>query len=120
MKRIAIIEDVPAIRELYKYALEPIQAEIQAYPSVAEAVKHVEDYHPDLLILDHRLQDTTGYSILEQVPLLQQIPVIVISGYLDPEIIPHYHALGVKNILNKPVDIEVLVQQVNQLLYTQH
>jgi len=116
MKRIAIIEDVPAIRELYKYALEPIQANIETYPSAVEAIKYVGAFQPDLLILDHRLPDRAGYSVLQQVPQLQNIPVIVISGYLDPELVPLYHSLGVKIILNKPIDITVLVQQVNQFL----
>lgn len=117
MKRIAIVEDVPSIQELYKYALEPVRADVRTYSSAGEAIKHVGLFQPDLLILDHRLTDTIGYFVLEQVPFLQQIPVILISGYLDPQIIPRYQELGVKTILSKPIDIEVFVNYVKQYLY---
>ncbi|MHB1407511.1 MAG: response regulator [Desulfitobacteriaceae bacterium] len=116
MRRIAIVEDFPAIRELYKNALEPIEAEIHEYASGSTAVQEIASFDPDLLILDHRLPDMHGYSILEQVPEMQKIPVLVISGYLESQYIPHYEALGVKNILSKPIKIETLIEQVSSLL----
>lgn len=116
MSRIAIIEDFLAIRELYKYALEPIQAEVAAYPTGTLACLHIPSFAPDLLILDHRLPDMLGYAVLEQVQELSGVPVIVISGYLSPETIAHYHALGVATILEKPIDLTVLLQHVTHLL----
>ncbi|MHB1651088.1 MAG: response regulator [Desulfitobacteriaceae bacterium] len=116
MLRIAIVEDFPAIRELYKYALEPIQAEIQDYPSGSEAIQSIGSFRPDLLILDHRLPDMRGYSVLEQVPEIRNIPVIVISGYLDPLLLPRYEALGVHNVLSKPIDLPFLLDRVTSLL----
>ncbi len=118
MYRIAIVEDFPAIRELYKHALEPIRAEIHEYPSGSIAVESIARFQPDLLILDHRLPDMSGYSVLERVPEIQQIPVIVISGYLDPQQIPHYQSLGVSTILTKPIDLSVLLEWVSSLLGT--
>lgn len=116
MTRIAIVEDFPAIRELYKYALEPVNAEIQNYPSGTDAIKDIPSFRPDLLILDHRLPDMPGYSVIEQVPEAQDIPVIVISGYLDPQLLPKYEALGVRSILAKPIDLVVLLDRVSSLL----
>ncbi|KLU61034.1 sensor histidine kinase TodS [Peptococcaceae bacterium CEB3] len=116
MARIAIVEDFPAIRELYKYALEPMQAVIQDYPTGSEAIKQLPDFGPDLLILDHRLPDMTGNAIIEHLPQIQSIPIIVISGYLDPEILPRYESLGVSKILAKPIDLALLLEQVSQLL----
>lgn len=116
MRRIAIVEDFPAIRELYKHVLEPIRAMIHEYPSGSVAIESIAQFHPDLLILDHRLPDMPGYSVLEQVPEIQNIPVIVISGYLDPLHIPHYESLGVRNILSKPIDLSILLNKVTALL----
>ncbi|WP_206811797.1 response regulator [Paradesulfitobacterium ferrireducens] len=118
MRRIAIVEDFPAIRKLYKNALEPMEAEIYEYASGSSAVQEIASFHPDLLILDHRLPDMHGFSILEQVPEMQKIPVLVISGYLESEYLPHYQALGVTRILSKPIKIETLVEQVSSLLET--
>lgn len=117
MPRIAIVEDFPAIRELYKYALEPVSTEIQDYPSGTDAIKNLPSFRPDLLILDHRLPDMPGYAVLEQVPEAQKIPVIVISGYLDPQLLPRYESLGVSSILAKPIDLVVLLDRVSSLLH---
>ena len=116
MRRIAIVEDFSAIREFYKNALESVNVEIHDYPCGTVAVKNISHFQPDLLILDHRLPDMPGYSVLEQVPEIQNIPVIVISGYLDPQYIPYYQALGVTNILSKPIDVQTLLERVSTLL----
>lgn len=116
MLRIAIVEDFPAIRELYRYALEPMQAEIRDYPTGTQAIEQIPQFCPDLLILDHRLPDMPGFVIIENLPEIKNIPIIVISGYLDPTVLPRYESLGVDSILSKPIDLTLLLNRVSQLL----
>jgi CheY-like chemotaxis protein len=68
---------------------------------------------PDLIVLDIRMPVMDGPTFLkvkELVPCIRQLPVIVVSAFCGEA-----HGLpGARTVLEKPVDITVLVAQIRE------
>jgi CheY-like chemotaxis protein len=70
---------------------------------------------PHLILLDVNMPGGTGVGVLEKLKSSSKtakIPVIVISGSVDPDLPAHVVKLGALRYLSKPVDPEVLTQAV--------
>ena len=66
---------------------------------------------PDAIVLDLQMPGGTGHVILERLKASSktcQIPVIVVSGSEDPNVIPAVKGLGADEYLPKPVNFEQL------------
>ncbi len=71
----------------------------------------------DLLIIDLLLPDTSGSAWLETIRnFVDNLPVIVISGYLDRETIVRLKAGGCQTLLEKPFDAAKLLDTVRSVL----
>ncbi len=66
---------------------------------------------PDAIILDIQMPGGTGIAVLKQLKASTktcQIPVIVLSGSIEPNTISTVMDLGADEFLPKPVDLEKL------------
>jgi len=82
---------------------------------------HEKDRHPrpNLIILDHWLDDGTGLELLEWLmehQELRTIPVIVFTGCEDPEVRDKALALGATDFLLKPGGYEDLGEAIESLV----
>ena len=108
--RLLIVEDDDFQYEIYEEALE--QWEKIRAKSATEALKLIHTSPPDLVVLDHVLED--GELGLEFLPTLKEIlpyvPIVIVSGAL--EVHQQLEALqGPRRAhycLTKPVDIHLL------------
>ena len=74
---------------------------------------------PDLIILDIQMPGGTGIAVLTQLKAstkTSQIPVIVLSGSIDPQIVPKVKDLGADEFLTKPVNLDALYLALSRLL----
>ncbi len=66
---------------------------------------------PDAIVLDLQMPGGTGHVVLKRLKAsskTSQIPVIVVSGSEDPNVIPAVKGLGADEYLPKPVNFEQL------------
>ncbi len=66
---------------------------------------------PDVVVLDIQMPGGTGRAVLERLKgssRTMQIPVVVLSGIHDPNVVNEVMALGAFEYLHKPVDVDVL------------
>lgn len=66
---------------------------------------------PDVVVLDIQMPGGTGRAVLERLKgssRTMQIPVVVLSGIHDPNVVNEVLALGAAEYLHKPVDVDVL------------
>lgn len=66
---------------------------------------------PDVVLLDIHMPGGTGRAVLERLKSssrTMQIPVVVLSGIHDPNVVREVLALGAVEYLHKPVDVDVL------------
>ena len=87
---------------------------IQAWMAVIKTL-------PDVIVLDIQMPGGTGIAVLKQLKSSTrtcQIPVIVLSGSIDPQIVPAVKDLGADEFLPKPVDLDRLYSTLSSLLGT--
>lgn len=105
---ILIVEDDPAIRDVFNYALELHGYQVH----VAENGRIGLDLlptipRPCLIFLDLMMPIMNGWDFidaLEKDQNLSSIPVIVVSAYSDKA-----KNIKAKEILNKPLDLDALI-----------
>ncbi|MFF5289928.1 response regulator [Paractinoplanes globisporus] len=85
-------------------------------PDGRTGLESVDRLRPDLVLLDLDLPDIDGEQVLAALratPDTRDIPVIVISGDLDPDLHRRVLAGGAKGFLVKPYDITDLLKAVD-------
>lgn len=87
--------------------------------SVKEAMTVLQKTRPDLILLDLLMPEISGFDFLEKVRLqngLNDIPVIVVSALTDEMNVKKTRNLGAVEFIEKPVDINGLVEKVQSTL----
>ena len=67
MKRILIVEDEPSLRELIQCSLEKERYVVETASDFNSALRKVEDYDYDCILLDIMLPDGSGLNLLERL-----------------------------------------------------
>ena len=76
------------------------------------AVAEVLRLEPDMVIMDINMPEMDGISAIEKIVEARLVPVIVITGYSDPELIDRANEVGVFGYLIKPIDIHELYSTI--------
>ena len=108
-RRILVVEDDPALAAMYQTALSFAGFDVTISGDGLTALEDIDEDHPDLVILDLRLPQLDGGTILREVaatPDTRNIPVIVVTGG-DAADLPEAYA-----VLHKPCDPALLVAAV--------
>ena len=114
-----VVEDDPDARRLLVACLRRLGLQVSEAATAREAVALLERSTPDLLCLDLRLPDASGFSVCEHVrrtPRLRDVPVLVISALGQPIDRAQAHAAGADDYLTKPFRAAALADSVRELL----
>lgn len=120
MKHILVVEDNAPLRDLWTEAIARGGYGVTAAASAAEALSQLPALHPDLILLDLVMPalEINGIELLARLhenPAWSRIPILIISGIGDSVDRQGAAALGVRNILSKPVDLRTLMGEVERL-----
>jgi len=116
-KRIAVVDDVQAVRTGLGRLLRSAGYEAAAYPSGDEFLDSLESIRPDCLILDLRMPGQDGFEVLARlVELDSDFPVVVLTSYPSPDVRRRAIEAGVSAFLEKPVDRSVLLGAIELAL----
>ncbi len=116
VKTILIVEDDPAIGELFALVLQqetPYHALL--VPDGFHALEMVRRLSPDLFMFDYQLPGMNGielYDHLHSTKGLEDIPALFLSANMPVEELEKRQV----SFLNKPVELDELLQAVEKLL----
>lgn len=119
MNNILIIEDEEELREIIKYNLENNGFGVQESSNANDALILMEDYLPDLILLDLMLPGLKGENFLTLIKKnakYKSIPVIIISAKNKEEDIVKAIESGADDYLVKPFSLKVLVAKINAII----
>lgn len=117
MSKILVIDDDRDITLLLQKFLTKNGYTVEIANSGKDGLAAVENFHPDLVMSDYRLDDMTGSEILSKINESQPgLPVIIITGYSDLKIAVKIIRLGAFDYVTKPLLPEEILHTVKQAL----
>jgi DNA-binding response OmpR family regulator len=122
-KTIMLIEDDHFLSSLMKARLEKEGfTVVQAFDG-EEAMHTLKEVLPSLIVLDLIMPKVTGFEVLQMIsitPLLDKVPVIIVSNLAQDSDIEKARQLGVKEYFIKvKVSIDDLIEKIKTLVATQ-
>ena len=117
-KKILILDDDEAVLEALEAALEYNKFTVKTADKSDDIFKVIEEYKPDLVLIDYILTGINGGEICHQIKTNEatsHIPVILISAY--PRVLLSLGDYGCDAFIAKPFDLSELVEQVNNCLH---
>ena len=100
--RILVVEDDPQLAQAYCAALAMNGFAVMRAADGFTALRVVEEYRPDVVVLDLMLPQIDGWQVLREFTsrsATKDIPVVVVTGADVPTDLP-----DAKAVLRKPVD----------------
>jgi DNA-binding NtrC family response regulator len=106
---ILIVDDQESLRHFLAKSLQEDGYAIQTAGTIAEGWTHVTQEGADLVLLDMRLPDGLGLTMLEQLHLREpDLPVIVMTAFGEVQTAVAAMKAGAYDFLTKPFDLEEL------------
>lgn len=108
-RKVLIVDDESTGRTILSKIIQQVEDDIgvEAFDNPLEALKWLDDNHPDLIITDYRMPEMTGIELTRKIrerPGMQDIPIMVITVVSEKSV--RYDALeaGATAFLTRPID----------------
>ncbi|MFN7132738.1 MAG: sensor histidine kinase [Myxococcales bacterium] len=114
---VLVVDDEPAIRMVFEYALTEAGVRVHSVESLAAAREAIATRTYALALVDKNLRDGNGMRLLEE--LRERSPdteVIVITGFANVDSAVEALRLGARDYIVKPFDHAVIVHRVCAVL----
>jgi len=117
--RVLVVDDDASLRQSVAQVLEDEGYTVDHAPDGASALNRVEENRPDLILLDVLMPKMNGRQVLERLRGNQDtatIPILVMTAVSGIET-NRSMALGASDIVEKPFDLDELLNKVALALY---
>jgi DNA-binding response OmpR family regulator len=122
-KTIVIVDDDPDILSAITAALQGSGAKLFTASDGNTALRLIEQHNPDVVILDIMLPQKSGFLVLEKlrqgIPRDQKPHVLMITGNQGKRHKQYAESLGVREYLNKPFPMDLLIELIEKWLKKQ-
>lgn len=119
MTKIAIIEDDQAISQMYRMKFEADGFDVQIANNGARGVAMVENFLPDIILMDLQLPEMNGVEALTTIRKNdwgKKIPVIILTN-MEEDSLQEVRSLGVESyIIKANMTPRQVVQKIKQVL----
>lgn len=114
---ILVIDDEETIRLLFKDCLEELGHRAMTAETSSKGLKLVKLRDFDLAFLDLKMPDLDGAELFRQIKTIKpDLPVIIITGYPDSEIMTRALAQGPFGVMKKPFGESDIITAVKTFL----
>jgi DNA-binding response OmpR family regulator len=110
------IEDDDAIRLALRLALEDEGYAVREAASGAEGLAEFEQHEADLVLLDLRLPDMSGFDVCRSLRAMSIVPIIIITAQTDTHDMVAGLEAGADDYVTKPVVPKELAARIRALL----
>lgn len=119
-RRILVIDDDDAIREVAQMSLEMVGGhDVLTAACGRDGIIRAREERPDAILLDVMMPGLDGPATFQRLradPATCEIPVILLTAKLQPADRSHLAELGVRAVLSKPFDPMTLADEVGEIL----
>jgi CheY-like chemotaxis protein len=117
--RVLVVDDDPDMRQILRAWIEQTGATVLSAADGACALELARECTPDLVFCDLRMPRFDGYAFMDgfaRDERLCHIPVLVLSGEMDPAEIRRTWEAGFSGHLVKPVTKDAVLAQIQRVL----
>jgi len=119
MDKILIIDDKHSILESLEMFFVEKGYRVFKADNGASGMAAYHRHRPEVVILDIRLPDIDGITLLEQIQASEEpAKVIMITAFQDMETTIQAMKIGAYDYIHKPLDVDKVEQAVERALYT--
>ena len=117
MPKILLVDDSPDLAEFMTHLLNVNNFIVKTATSKQEIMKDVEEFMPDVILMDVRLNGEDGRELCKELKENNQfshIRNVLMSA--NPSYLEEYAQYKADDILHKPFKIEVLIETIKRNL----
>jgi len=116
MSKILIIDDERSIRNTLRDILEYEKFEVDDASDGIEGINKAKENKYDLVLCDVKMPQIDGIEVLEQLQMINDVPVVMISGHGTIETAVEAIKKGAYDYIAKPLDLNRLLITVRNAL----
>lgn len=117
--RVLIVDDDLMVQKTLSDALSSYKYDTETASDGFEAGIKISQFKPDLLILDLIMPGMDGFEVCRYIknnPMISDIKILILSGYDTKKNREQIMNAGADDILGKPVEEEILIQHIENLM----
>jgi DNA-binding NtrC family response regulator len=113
--KILVIEDDPELRGALREYLVAYGHEVAEADGVQSGISAFRERIPDVVLLDHGLDDGDAFDLLRSLPQVdRRVPLVVLTGLGNVDVAVRAMKEGAHDFLTKPVKFPELLQKLEQ------
>lgn len=121
MRKILVIDDDGIVRDALNVFLTRAGYKVFVAPDGLNGMALFKNNTPDLVILDRDLPGMTGSEIIQKIRQFSKtLPVIILTGYDDPEDARKYIEQGATVFLSKAEGLSRVLDEVDSIFNTEN
>ncbi|MEO0509396.1 MAG: response regulator [Verrucomicrobiota bacterium] len=114
---VLILDDDVDFNSLLTDIFEQANYIVTSLTDPLEAVEVFQDTQYDLVVTDHKMPEMTGVEFMKRIKKIRpQVPVIMVSGYLENDTIRELISEGIGGVFLKPLNIFSLLERTIELI----
>jgi CheY-like chemotaxis protein len=111
-KRVLVVDDDTSIRDLLHSALVEEGYDVKVASDGRDALDVIGQWLPDVIVLDLMMPVMDGWALARRVHQDYDVPIIALSAVT--ELPRHATALGVRDYVQKPFDLDLLLPKISR------
>ena len=115
-KRVLVVDDDPRILNLVSLNFEARGYEVLTFSSGSLALRELDGFCPEIVILDIWLPGVDGIELLRRIRCTSQVPIMMLSGREEVVVKMEALNLGADDYLTKPFSVDELLARVQAIL----
>lgn len=118
-KKILIVDDEQAVRDLFIHTLGRSGLDVAAAANAEEGIEAAKHMEPDIIFLSLLFPESNGLKVsksLHSIEGLKDVPIVVLISYageLDPK---YTRTIGIVDVLVKPLSSADIIETTERLL----
>ncbi len=115
MTKLLVVDDEPEICDFLKSFFEDRDFEVHTAQNGEAALKEVESFRPQVMLLDIKMGNVDGLAVLKKVKgKYPKTKVIMVTALETTDKIEEAMRLGADNYITKPLSLEYLENDVRE------
>jgi DNA-binding response OmpR family regulator len=113
--KVLVIDDDIIVTNTLRDALHQDTFEVLIANSGSQGIELARQLEPEVIVLDLMMPGMSGWEVCRVIRTFSQVPILVLSAVIDPEMVTQALDEGANDYMVKPVAFRVLASRLKRL-----